>query len=56
MTPLRVTTTYSDSFDSSQMAFHIYKLEGNGPIDEHATVLEASVTNSNFIFEISNLD
>ena len=32
------------------------KLEGNGPIDERATVVEVSVTNLNFIFEISNLN
>ena len=32
------------------------KLEGNGPKDERATVLEASVANFNLIVEISNLD
>ena len=32
------------------------KLEGNGPKDERATVVEASVANFNFIFEISNLN
>ena len=32
------------------------KLEGNGPIDERATVAEVSVANFNFIFEISNLN
>ena len=32
------------------------KLEGNGPIDERATVVEVSVANFNFIFEISNLN
>ena len=33
----------------------INQLEGNGPKDERATVVEASVANFNFIFEISNL-
>ena len=32
------------------------KREGNGHIDERATVGEASVANHNFIFEISNLN
>ena len=32
------------------------QLEGNGPIDERATVAEVSVANFNFIFEISNLN
>ena len=32
------------------------KLEGNGPIDERATVAEVSVANFKFIFEISNLN
>ena len=32
------------------------KLEGNGPIDERATVVEVSVANLNFIFEINNLN
>ena len=33
-----------------------YKLEGNGPIDERATVVEVSVANFNLVFEISNLN
>ena len=32
------------------------KLEGNGPIHERATLIEVSVANLNFIFEISNLN
>ena len=32
------------------------KLKGNGPKDERATVVEVSVANLNFIFEISNLN
>ena len=32
------------------------ELEGNGLIDEQANVAEVSVANSNFIFEISNLN
>ena len=32
------------------------KLEGNGPIDERATVVEVSVANFIFIFEISYLN
>ena len=31
------------------------KLEGNGPIDIRATVVEVSAANLNFIVEISNL-
>ena len=34
----------------------MYELEGNGPIDKRATVVEVSVANFNFIFEISNLN
>ena len=33
-----------------------FELEGNGPIDECATVAEVSVANFKFIFEISNLN
>ena len=32
------------------------KLEGNGPIDERATVAEVSIANLDFIFEISSLN
>ena len=32
------------------------KLEGNGPIDERATVVEVSEPNLKLIFEISNLN
>ena len=40
----------------AQISLRSLELEGNGPTDERATVLEASVANFNFIFEISNLD
>ena len=35
---------------------HAIELEGNGSIDERATVVEVLVANWNFIFEISNLN
>ena len=38
------------------MSVDAQKLEGNGPIDERATVVEVSVANLNFISEISNLN